>query len=432
MAASGVPQEFDNLAHSFLGRFDVRELVGRGSTGSVYHALDLFAGEDIALKVFDPRLVGGPASSSGAAGEFMREASLVGKLCHPHIAAIREASAATSPAYVAMEYVAGGNLKPHARPEHLLPPPEVMQVGFKACGALDYASKKGIIHRDVKPANMLLTGGTNIKVADFGSARLKNSGDVEIVGSPSYMSPEQIRGRELEPQSDMFSLGVTMYELLTGMRPFVGRDIREVMEQVLRAEPRRPSLLRGGIDKKVDDVLMRMLAKDQRERHPSWADLALDIAKVGDLSAFRQDIPDSERYRSLRSVPLLRGLDDAEIWELVHAGKWRRLPSGSVLVKDGESGQSLFFLARGEAKVTKQTRLLGVLSTGDYFGEMAYIKNGAINRQATVEAITDVVICEFDADSIARTSMTCKLHLQATLLDILVDRLQTANQRIVI
>jgi hypothetical protein len=228
----------------------------------------------------------------------------------------------------------------------------------------------------------------------------------------------------------MFSLGITVYELLTGQRPFVGRHLPEVVGQILNATPAPASTLRSEIDPKVDALLLRMLAKNTEDRHASWADLALDIAEAGRLSNLHQDIPDSDKYQALRSVPLLAPLDDAEIWELVHAGCWRRIAGDASVVREGQDGRSLFFLASGEVKVTKRGRLLGVLRKGEYFGEMAYLKKGCVQRQATVEALTDAVVAEFEPEALEKTSVNCRFHLADVLLDLLVERLQVANQRL--
>ena len=416
-----------------IGRYELRDTLGQGSTGRVYLAWDPFGASEVALKVFDARPGPRPATDDELARQFMSEASLVGKLNHPHIASILEASAGADPAYIAMEYVRGGTLKPYSAVERLLPAERLMQIAFKTCGALDYAWKKGIVHRDLKPANLLLRGDTHVKVADFGAARLLEVRGARPpnLGSPAYMAPERIADREQGAQSDMFSMGVSLYELLTGQRPFVGPDLPAIVEQILRRHPPAPSTLRPGMPRRIDDLVLRMLAKSPAERHASWADLALDIAEVGRLGMTQQEVPDSERFGALRAVPLLSQLDDAGIWELVHAGRWRRAPGGTRVVREGEQGRSLFFLAHGEAKVTRHGRLLGVLRGGEYFGEMAYVKNGAVARQASVETITDVLLAEFDPERLRDASLGCRLQLAHALLDSVVDRLQLANARLV-
>jgi len=142
------------------------------------------------------------------------------------------------------------------------------------------------------------------------------------------------------------------------------------------------------------------------------------------------DIPAREKFAALRKVDLLATLNDAEIWELVRAGRWMRVPADAPVVREGEAGKSLFFLGAGEAKVTKEGKLLGTLSEGACFGEMAYIKGGGIPRQATVQSVSELVIAEFDAETLQETSVNCRLQLTTALLHTMVDRLTMANERL--
>ena len=142
------------------------------------------------------------------------------------------------------------------------------------------------------------------------------------------------------------------------------------------------------------------------------------------------DIPAREKFAALRKVDLLATLNDAEIWELVRAGRWMRVPAETPVVCEGEPGKSLYFLGTGEAKVTKEGKLLGTLAEGACFGEMAYIKAGAIPRQATVSAISGLVVAEFDAETLQETSINCRLQLTTALLHTMVDRLTMANERL--
>jgi eukaryotic-like serine/threonine-protein kinase len=417
---------------SQIGKFQLRRMLGKGASGTVYLARDTFSGNDVALKVIDPEVVSSPDFERTVTAQFLNEASLAGKLSHPHIAAILEASVTRESGYIALEYVPGGDLSQYVRPGKLLTPEQAIQVAFKSCGALDYASRQGIVHRDIKPANVMVVSGTNIKVSDFGAAYLKMGTETQVlgIGSPSYMSPEQVSGEDLGVHSDMFSLGVVLYELFTGRRPFIASSLTELFRKILTEEPAAPSQVRPEISTDIDLVLGRMMAKTQDERYAGWAELALDIARIGRLGVSQQSIPDSVRFTLLRKLPLLERLNDAEIWELVHAGRWSRVPARTAIVSEGEPGESLFFLGSGTAKVTRQGRLLNLLNAGEYFGEMAYIKAGAISRQATVEAADDGMVAEFDPVAIEKTSVNCRLQLTTSLLHSMVDRLSLANDRL--
>jgi serine/threonine protein kinase len=155
-----------------LGKFQLRKILGKGASGTVFLALDTFTGKDVALKVLDPEVVNSPDFDRTNTVQFMNEASLAGKLQHPHIAAILEASVTEKSGYIAIEYVPGGDLSQYTTPGKQLPQEQAIQIAFKCCGALDYAFRQGIVHRDIKPANILVVSGTNIKVADFGAAYL--------------------------------------------------------------------------------------------------------------------------------------------------------------------------------------------------------------------------------------------------------------------
>ena len=229
--------------------------------------------------------------------------------------------------------------------------------------------------------------------------------------------------------SDMFALGVVLYELFTGKRPFTGASLEDLFARINTETPAPPSSVRPGISKQVDAILLRLLGKKPAERYASWAEAALDLAQAGKLTLSQKDISDSDKFGALRKVPLLERLNDAEIWELVHAGRWSRLPARTPIVREGEHGASLFFLASGHAKVTKQGRLLNLLNAGECFGEMAYVKAGSVPRQATVEAADDVVLGEFEPAMLARCSTNCQLQLTTALLHSMVDRLALANER---
>lgn len=416
-----------------IGKFQLIRVLGQGASATVYLALDTFSGNEVALKVLAPEVVKSPDFDRTTLMQFMTEASLAGKLSHPHIASILEASVTEASGYIAIEYVPGGDLFQYTTPGMLLSPEDAIQIAFKCCGALDYAFRHGIVHRDIKPANIMVVSGTDIKVADFGAAYLRTESNApsEVIGSPSYMSPEQVQGEPLDYRSDMFSLGVVLYQLFTGQRPFLATTIEDLFRKICVEIPAAPSSLRPELSKEIDAILLQMMAKKPLERYPTWADLALDIAKVGRLSVYQSAIPDSEKFLAMKQVRLLSQLDGAGLWELVLAGKWSRIPPRVALVREGETGKSLFFLGSGHVKVTRQDRLLNVLDAGECVGEMAYIKGGDILRQATVETMDDVLAVEFEQEMLDKVSLKCRNQLSLALMHSLVDRLALADERLV-
>ena len=350
-----------------IGRFQLEKKIGQGASATVYLARDTFSGEDVALKVLNPEVIKHPDFGRKFNVQFMNEASLAGKLSHPHIASILEASVTDEYAYIAIEYVPGGDLMRRILPPHQLAVEDVTQIAFKSCGALDYAYRQGIV----------------------------------------------------------------LHQLFTGRRPFEAPTLAEIVAKTVRDAPAKPSTLRAEISPEMDDILLCMLAKEPADRYPTWADLALDIAKVGRLSHYQSALLDSEKFVALKAVRLLGHLDDAELWDLVHAGKWSRLPARTMIMREGEHGTSLFFIGSSEAKVTKQGRLLNVLNAGECVGDMSYIKEGAIARQATVETMSDVLLVEFEKTALDVVSMRCRYHLSLALMHSLVDRLALGDERLV-
>lgn len=414
-----------------LGKYDLTRKVGEGATGKVYYALDTFSGREVAVKLIDQDVLNDTEFSEENRRQFLNEASLAGRLAHPHIVSILEASVTEDAGYVVMEYVPEGNLARYTKPDTLLSIGDALQIIFKCCGALDYAFRYGIVHRDIKPANIMVMSGTNVKIADFGAAvfyQAQTTQDV-IVGTPFYMSPEQFNGNRLTHLSDMYSLGIVAYELLTGVLPFRAPSLLELFDEITKKEAVPPSTHRTGLPAELDRIIMRMIAKNPKDRYQSWADLALEIAGIGRFSKFQQGITDSDKFSMLRASNTLREFSEPEIWELVHASVWNKFPARTVVLHENEAGQSMYFLAAGEMKVIKHDRLLNVLKAGEYFGEMAYIRRGT-NRQATLESLSDVVVAELPFDALDALSPGCQLRLSKNLLLSMTDRLMLAGDRI--
>lgn len=415
-----------------FGKYEIRALLGKGACGTVYHAVDTFSNSEVALKIIDPEVFKDAEFGEIYRAQFLNEASLAGKLAHPYIVSILDAVVTEDAGHIAMEYVPGGDLSQHVSAETLLPFEDVIQIGFKCCGALDYAFREGIVHRDIKPANILFAGGTEAKIADFGAAYLRKSQAVQTatIGSPYYMSPEQIGEQSLTEHSDMFCLGVVLYELLAGCRPFTAQSIQMLTQKILGQDPVPPSRVRTELPAEVDRVVLRALSKKPQDRYPTWVEFARELAMLVRLGKPTAVIYDSEKFYSLTSVEMLKALTDSAIWELVKAGQWRRVEARSVILREDDSGESFFFLAQGEVKVTKHDRLLNVISAGECFGEMGYIRGGDMPRQASVETMTDVVVAEFEREALQQMSVGCQLHFTRALVRNLVDRLALANSRL--
>ena len=415
-----------------IGKYEVVKLLGKGTTGTVYHAKDTFSGREVALKTIEPEVFRDPEFGTVYRAQFLNEASLAGKLKHPHIVGILDAVVQENSGYIAMELVTQGDLSQYVKAGKLLPVADVLQIGFKCCGALDYAYKEGIVHRDIKPANLMMAQGTDVKIADFGAAVLRKSQVVQTasMGSPFYMSPEQIENKELTFHSDMYSLGVVLYELLTGHKPFTAGSMEMLLLKIQQQEPAPPTKLNAALPKELDAIVLRAFAKTPEQRYPTWAEFAAALSGISEKVLPPGVISDSEKYIALKKVPMLAGLSDAELWEIARAGKWSEVPAMKTIVKENEKGQSFFLVGRGQVKVTKGGRLLNTLDARECFGEMAWIRGGEMPRHATVEAVTELLLVEFEPAALAEMSISAQLHLTRALVRNLVERLELANMRI--
>jgi serine/threonine protein kinase len=414
-----------------VGKYEIQQLLGKGATGTVYLAKDTFSGNLVALKTIEPEVFRDPEFGKVHRAQFLNEASLAGKLRHPHIAAILDAVVEKNSGYIAMELVTGGELTQFAAPDKLLPVADVLQIGFKCCGALEYAFKEGIVHRDIKPANIMVVKGTDVKISDFGAAYLRTTQMVQTaaMGSPFYMAPEQLTGEPATFHSDMYALGVVIYELLTGARPVHADSLEALIQKIIAEEPAPPSALRQGIPPAVDAVVLRALRKSPAERYPNWGAFAEELSGAGQLMLSAVEIPDSEKFGSLKQVPMLAALSDAEIWELVNAGRWSRATPKRAIIKENDPGASLIFIAKGEAKVIRGGRLLNLVKEGEFVGEMGYIRGGEVPRHATIESMTELVLAEFEQAALEKMSLGAQLHLMRALVRNLGDRLAFSNAR---
>jgi len=263
---------------SRLGRYEVTGELGRGAMGVVYRARDPVINREVALKTIPLAVEFEGRELEEARTKFFREAETAGRLSHPHIVTIFDAGEHDGTAYIAMELLRGRHLVDHAMAARLLPPAIAIEVTARIADALHYAHRQGVVHRDVKPANIMFDPPSGeLKITDFGIARLTDAGRTRtgiVLGTPSFMSPEQLKGREVTGRSDLFSLAVTLYQLLTGMLPFRADSMPALMFRIAH-DPAPPiGTIRPGLPPGLQELLDRALAKDPAERHESGAEFA--------------------------------------------------------------------------------------------------------------------------------------------------------------
>ncbi len=419
-----------------LGKYEIVRKLGSGATSTVYLCADPFTTRRVAVKLFHPEALRDESSARIHRKLFLTEASLVGRLSHPHIVTIYDAVADEDNTYIVMEYVEGGTLEKVSEVDRLLPLPQIVEIGFKCCKALDYAFRHGVIHRDIKPANILMAGETDIKISDFGAAvvtQAQQTTMVAHVGSPAFMSPQQIKEHPLTHQTDIYSLGVVLYKLLSGRLPFETTSNYNLIYQILNVEPPPPSDFRPEIPASLDRIVRRAMQKDLDQRYKYWEEMASDLVGVfGTIEWSGAMLSESEKFDILRRLKFFRDFSDVQLWQVLRLTAWRRFPKDSTILREDESGDAFFIIARGRVQVTKQQRLLTVLNVGDSFGEMSYLaKEQQFTRTASVAAAEDDVIAiEINGEMLAGAEEAIRQQFNSAFLGILVNRLAAANLRL--
>lgn len=416
-----------------IGKYEIAHELGTGATSTVYLATDTFSKQQVAIKLFDLKSLRDPNSAKIYRKLLMTEASLAGKLSHPHIVKILDAVMEGDVNYMVMEYVEGSTLEQYAEVDNLLPISTIAEITYKCCKALEYAQYQGVIHRDIKPANILLQGETHIKISDFGSAAIQNQQTTQVsgVGSPAYMSPEQIKELPLTHQTDIYSLGVVMYKLLAGKLPFDASNNFSMIYQILNIEPPPPSMFRPEIPQELDMIVRRAMEKNTAKRYQTWDEFARALVGFfSHVAVAREEIFDTEKFDTLRSLAFFKNFSDVELWEVLRISEWRKIPEAEYILRDGESGCAFYILAQGTVRVIKQGRLLSLLHRGDCFGEMAHLSEHEFIRSTDVIAKSDTVLIEINPDVLVRATTGCRFQFGDAFLHMLVKRLAVANKRL--
>jgi len=265
------------------GRYQVEKELGRGSMGMVFQAYDPKIDRRVALKVLRPDLL----TSEGFAQRFLKEARAIGRLSHPNIVVVHDVGSDQGTIYIAMELLTGEPFHEVMRNKEFSDK-EITRLGSQAARVLDYAHQHGIVHRDIKPSNIILSPDGQIKITDFGIAHIEDPSAPqqtragEVLGTPAYMSPEQVLGKPVDGRSDVYSLGVILYELSTGVRPFRGENLAAIFLAVTQQTPPEPAKVKPTVSPELSGIIMRCLNKAPEERFQTGKELAAALEGVGE------------------------------------------------------------------------------------------------------------------------------------------------------
>jgi len=270
------------------GRYEIVGELGRGAMGVVYKAVDPVIGRTVAVKTIRLSEEGTGLSRPELLTRFQTEARAAGLLTHPNIVVVFDAGEEDGLYYITMELVEGKSLQALLDDGHGFPLPRTLRIMEQTCSALQFAHERNVIHRDIKPANLMLTADDTVKVTDFGTAKILQFGTVQqtahVMGTPSYMSPEQVKGRAVDGRSDIFSLGVMLYEMVTGEKPFPGQNITTVIYKIVNEDPVPPRQINPSIHPGISAIVMRALEKEPDQRYQNCREMLEDLRSYRTLA----------------------------------------------------------------------------------------------------------------------------------------------------
>jgi len=399
-----------------VGRYQIGRKLGQGGAGVVYLGEDPYIKRKVAVKISQP-------SSDSSRQSFFVEAQSTGRLSHPSIVGIFDAGVYNDYCYIAMEYVDGVTLQNHCFKDKVLPVIKTIEIIFNVCQALDYAQKQGVIHRDIKPSNIMLGADGMPKITDFGIAQVTDKTmEMGIWGTPSYMSPEQLKDGELTENHDVFSLGCVLYEMLTGEKAFPGENHFTIMYKITNEDPVSMRKLRPDLPPILEEITLKAMAKDPEKRYQGFMDFAYDLrVALRGFSEQAQNGKAKDIFEFIHNIPFFQDLTFEQVRELSTATTIGKIPKGKLIMAEGEIDDTFYIMLSGKAMIKKGQNEVATITAGECFGEMAYIAGQP--RTADVVADADCILMKISATLIDKASSAIQLLFFKNFAKTLVRRL---------
>jgi len=422
-----------------IGKYKLIREVGRGATATVYLAEHPQYPENVALKLirFDDKSKDTAKWNRRLLKLLRAEMDVSRRLDHPNIIKVFDTTVEKDYAYLVMEYFPGTTLEHYCGFQNLLPLHRTIGMIFKCAMALDYAYRQGIVHRDIKPANILVDEHDNVKITDFGLAlniSKKSASDSTFimgVGSPAYMSPEQIKGYPLNQKTDLFSLGVVLFHMLTGRLPFRAKNPAQLIYKIINTEPPLVSQINSELPEQLDQVIRKALEKDLYSRYKNGADFAKDLSAVRYKILDDTTVPvDNTRYSILRKMPFFTEFEDVEIWEILRFSRWRKADSNTLLMREGDSDQRFGIVIDGRVEVSVDGQRVSEVSYGEVFGELAYLDEQDHKHLYTAVTTTTTTYLELNPAALSLATDECQDAFRRRLVTIVARRLGSAYREL--
>ncbi len=404
------------LAISKISRYEIIDELGRGSMGVVYLAWDPYIKRKVAIKT-------SILNSLKDREKFFVEAQSAGGLIHPNIISIFDVGETSDFCYIAMEYIEGSTLKPYIEKKNLLKPEKTVSIVLKLCDALYYAQRQNVIHRDIKPANIMLKNNGVPKITDFGLAvSARKSKKRQVAGTPAYMSPEQISGKTVSFSSDIFSLGVMFYELLTGQRVFAGMNIEEIFYNVLHNEPEPIHKHAPQLPKMTQNIIQRALSKTQLGRYGSILEFANELEVMQrSLSGHMKQTDMSNTFNLLLHMDFFKEFNSEQLKKLISVTQIYKAQTGKVIVSEGDIDDTIFIILSGSVSIiNKDDDIIASIGVGNLFGELSFL--GQHIRKASVMADVNCVLLKVSANILNKLPIDIQLLFYKNFAKTLVKR----------
>ncbi len=430
---------------SKIGRYEIIEKLGQGSMGIVYKGRDTAINRIVAIKTV--KLQGEESSSDKTemVQRFYQEARIAGQLSHPNITTVYDVGENEGIHFIVMECIEGIPLTKFISEKSTRPLKEKVNLIVLMARALHYAHQKGVIHRDIKPANIMIIDDLQVKIMDFGIAKFTSKETLLktqpglILGTPAYMSPEQLSGEELNRQTDIFSLGNLSYELLTGRRPFQGDNLATLIKDIVYETPIPLSKINSQIPKEVERIILKSLEKKQENRYQTVSEYADDLELFinQEEMVMTQNIPAAKGYNKNKLIHSLKenytffsDFTDTELQHIFMISSKKVYPKGSVIFKENTIGNQMYILISGEVIITKKFKdneetILNTLKTGDSFGEMAIMDYSP--RYATATAKMDSILIAISEVILRNSEPKLCLKLYKNLSSVLSEKLKKSD-----
>jgi len=438
-----------------LGRYRIEEELGRGQSGVVYRAFDTAIERIVAIKCLrSPTPQVGPTGTQPLRGVQFEEAKVIGQLNHPHITAVFDMGNVDRLSYIVMEHVQGETLKARLAQTKTDPSmvPQVLSTVIMVARALHYVHQRGILHGDIKPANLIITPQGMPKIMDFGIARRRTTGgsswslegENEIWGTPGYLAPELLNSSEIDARADVFSLGAVAYEWLAGSKPFVGESMEAILQAAAQGRSTSLSEL-GGFDAELSAAIDRALDPAPAKRFES-ADALADALEICQERWFKQEA--DTKFLTATGTPaqavsfprlkkgsnvLFADFTEADLANVMQTSRRELFQPGDTILREGTGGSTMYVVERGRVSVRKQSGLKEVeirqASKGECFGEMAVISQ--MPRSATVVALEPTEVVAISGAVLRSANQVLCMKLYRNIAAMLAERMRAKDEQVV-